>query len=112
MPSDRDAILLESVRVHRARLRAAFLHGELLHRRRTTDNVRGFVASTVLAAVLCAGCAGVSFLQANVGSLRGGTQVRDTSPLPSTSAPSSTTQPPGTSPAPHAAPADPDRAHR
>jgi len=98
VPSDRDAILLESVRVHRARLRAAFLHGELLHRRRTTDNVRGFVASTVLAAVLCAGCAGVSFLQANVGSLRGGTQVRDTSPAPSAAS--------------HAAPADPDRAHR
>ena len=67
MPSDRDAILLESVRVHRARLQAAFLHGDLPHRRRTTDNLRRFLASAVLAAVLCAGCAGATFVREGVG---------------------------------------------
>ena len=72
MPRDSDAILLESVRVHRARLRAAFLHGDLRARRTTNDNVRRFIGSTVLAAVVCAGCAGYSFVQANAGSLRGG----------------------------------------
>lgn len=72
MPRDSDAILLESVRVHRARMRASFLHGDLRARRATNDNVRRFVGSVVLAAVLCAGCAGYSFVKANAGSLRGG----------------------------------------
>jgi len=66
---DPDAILLESVRVHRGRLRAAFLHGDLRDRRTTNDNVRRFVGSTVVAALLCAGCAGYSFVQAHTGSL-------------------------------------------
>ena len=33
MPRDHDAILLESTRVHRERLTAAFLHGEMATRR-------------------------------------------------------------------------------
>ncbi|WP_273653051.1 hypothetical protein [Cellulomonas fimi] len=72
MARDPDAVLLESVRVHRARLRAAFLHGDLRDRRTTNDNVRRFVGSVVVAALACAGCAGYSFVQANSGSLRGG----------------------------------------
>ena len=96
MAGDRDAILLESVRVHRARLRAAFLQGEQLHRRRTSDNVRRFVGGVVLAAVLCAGCTGVSFVRANADSLRG-------SPVPASPTPSS--------PAISAA-ADPVQTHR
>jgi hypothetical protein len=72
MARDPDAILLESVKVHRGRLRAAFLHGDLRDRRTTNDNVRRFVGSTVIAALVCAGCAGYSFVQANSGSLRGG----------------------------------------
>lgn len=66
MARDGDAVLLESVRVHRGRLRAAFLHGDLTQRRTTNDNARRFVGSAVLAAVICAGCAGWSFVQANV----------------------------------------------
>ncbi len=72
MARDPDAILLESVKVHRGRLRAAFLHGDLRDRRTTNDNVRRFIGSTVIAALVCAGCAGYSFVQANSGSLRGG----------------------------------------
>jgi len=49
VPRDHDAILLESVRVHRARLRAAFLHGDLRSRRTTNDNMRRFIGSTVIA---------------------------------------------------------------
>lgn len=66
MARDPDAILLESARVHRARLRAAFLHGDLGERRTTPDNVRRFVGSVVVAAVVSAGCAGWSFVQANL----------------------------------------------
>nr|WP_297427777.1 hypothetical protein [uncultured Actinotalea sp.] len=73
MAQNSDAILLESARVHRARLRAAFLHGDLRHRRTTNDNVKRLIGSVVVAAVACAGCAGWSFFQANAGSLRGGT---------------------------------------
>ena len=65
MPADSDALLLESARVRRQRLRAAFLHGDLRSRRLTRDNVRRFVGSTVIAALACAGCAGWSFIQAN-----------------------------------------------
>lgn len=85
MPRDSDAILLESVTTRRARLRAAFLHGDMLGRRTTSDNVRRFIGSIVLAAVACAGCAGYSFVKANAGSVRGGTQqgtVQTTAPTP------------------------------
>jgi hypothetical protein len=80
MARDPDAILLESVKVHRGRLRAAFLHGDLRDRRTTNDNVRRFVGSTVVAALMCAGCAGYSFVQANSGSLRGGIGTTVTPP--------------------------------
>ena len=80
MARETDAILLESVRVHRARLRAAFVHGELAARRTTNDNVRRFVASTVIAAVLCAGCAGWSFLRTNLESMRGTAPATSTAP--------------------------------
>lgn len=85
MAQNSDAILLESARVHRARLRAAFLHGDLRHRRTTNDNVKRLIGSVVVAAVACAGCAGWSFFQANVGSMRGGAAVTTpASPPPAT----------------------------
>lgn len=66
MPN-RDAILLETVKTHRARLSSAFVHGELTERRRANDNVRRLVGSVVLAAVLCAGCVGYSFVASILG---------------------------------------------
>lgn len=57
-----DAILLESVKTHRARLRGAFLVGELAERRDVNDNVKRLIGSVVLAAVICAGCVGTSFV--------------------------------------------------
>jgi hypothetical protein len=57
-----DAILLESVKTHRARLRGAFLIGELAERRDVNDNARRLIGSMVLAAVICAGCVGTSFV--------------------------------------------------
>lgn len=67
MPN-RDVILLETVRTHRARLRAAFVYGRLDERRLTNDNLRRVVGSVVMAAVVCAVCVGVAF----VASLRAG----------------------------------------
>jgi hypothetical protein len=57
-----DAVLLEAVRTHRARLRGAFLLGELAERRSVNDNLRRVVGSVVLAAVLCAGCVGTALV--------------------------------------------------
>lgn len=85
MPVDRDSVLLESVVVHRARLRGAFLHGDLVSRRATHDNVRRLVVGGVLAVVLAAGCAATSFVQANIASLRPSTA--STPGAPAASAP-------------------------
>jgi type VI protein secretion system component VasF len=63
MERDYDAQLLESVAVRRQRLADALLHGSLRTRRRASDNLRRAVAGAVVAAVLCAGCVGWSFLQ-------------------------------------------------
>jgi hypothetical protein len=60
---DYDAQLLESVAVRRQRLADALLHGSLRTRRRASDNLRRAFAGAVVAAVLCAGCVGWSFLQ-------------------------------------------------
>lgn len=62
MAGERDTVLLETVKTHRARLVAALLHGELDQRRVVGSNVRRFVVGLVLAAVACAGCAGTSFV--------------------------------------------------
>ena len=62
MSGDRDVVLLETVKTHRARLVSALLFGELDERRVVTDNVRRLVVSLVIAAVACAGCAGTSFV--------------------------------------------------
>jgi hypothetical protein len=57
-----DAVLLEAVRTHRARLRGAFLLGELAERREVNDNVKRMIGSLVLAAVVCAGCVGTALV--------------------------------------------------
>ena len=62
MANNRDTILLETVRTHRARLLAAFLFGELSERRVAGDNVKRLIGSIVLAAVVCTGCVGFSLI--------------------------------------------------
>ncbi len=62
MTLNRDSILLESVRTHRARLRGAFLLGTLTGRRTINDNIKRFIGSVVLAAVIGAVCIGTSFV--------------------------------------------------
>jgi hypothetical protein len=62
MANDRDAVLLETVKTHRARLLAAFLFGDLDERRVVNDNTKRLIGSIVLAAVICAGCVGFAFV--------------------------------------------------
>lgn len=62
MADETDAVLLEAVRTHRARLRGAFLLGELAERREVNDNVKRVIGSVVLAAVVCAGCVGTALV--------------------------------------------------
>lgn len=66
MPN-RDLILLETVRTHRARLAAAFVFGELTRRRVANDNVRRLIGGIIAAAVLCVGCVGFSFVSGLLG---------------------------------------------
>ncbi len=62
MANNRDTVLLETVRTHRARLLSAFLYGELSERRLANDNVKRLIGSIVLAAVVCTGCVGFSLV--------------------------------------------------
>ena len=63
MSRDFDAQLLESVAVRRRRLRDALLWGSLRTRRSAPEIVTRLLAGAAVAAVLCAGCVGWSFLQ-------------------------------------------------
>jgi hypothetical protein len=72
MPLNRDAILLETVRTHRARLYAAFVHGRQDDRRAVNDNLKRVVAGLVLAAVACAGCVGFAVVAGFIAEQRTG----------------------------------------
>ncbi|MFH8789370.1 hypothetical protein [Streptomyces roseoverticillatus] len=63
MPAqDYDSQLLESVSVRRRRLRDALLFGAQRGRRTVDERVGKVVAGVVIAAVVCAGCVGWSFI--------------------------------------------------
>ncbi|MFH8340540.1 hypothetical protein [Streptomyces sp. AM6-12] len=66
MARDYDSQLLESVAVRRRRLRDALLFGAQRARRSTDERLGKVFAGIALAAVLCAGCVGWSFLQATL----------------------------------------------
>jgi hypothetical protein len=68
MPINRDTILLETVKTHRARLLSAFLYGELAERRLGQDNLKRLLGSVVLAAVICTGCVGFSLVTSLIAS--------------------------------------------
>ncbi|MCQ9183186.1 hypothetical protein KMT30_29905 [Streptomyces sp. IBSBF 2953] len=61
-----DSQLLESVAVRRRRLRDALLFGAQRQRRAVDERVGKAVAGMVVAAVLCAGCVGWSFVSHRV----------------------------------------------
>ncbi|MFE3324290.1 hypothetical protein [Streptomyces sp. NPDC059176] len=59
---DYDSQLLESVAVRRHRMRDAVLFGAQRGRRVADERIGKAVAGLVIAAVLCAGCVGWSFI--------------------------------------------------
>ena len=63
MARDYDSQLLESVAVRRRRMRDALLFGTQRARRTADERLGKVFAGVVIAAVLCAGCVGWSFLQ-------------------------------------------------
>ncbi|MGK5530592.1 hypothetical protein [Streptomyces sp. URMC 129] len=62
MARDYDSQLLESVAVRRRRLRDAVVFGAERSRRGFDENVGKILGGVALAAVLCAGCVGWSFV--------------------------------------------------
>ena len=58
-----DEVRVETVVAHRQRLRQAFLLGDLDRRREVSNGWSSLVVSVVLAAVVCAGCVGYSFVR-------------------------------------------------
>ncbi|MFI0962625.1 hypothetical protein ACH4S8_14655 [Streptomyces sp. NPDC021080] len=63
---DYDSQLLESVSVRRRRLRDALLFGTQRQRRSVDERLGKVFAGVVIAAVLCAGCVGWSFVSHRV----------------------------------------------
>ncbi|GAA5707686.1 hypothetical protein AQJ43_24140 [Streptomyces avermitilis] len=66
MARDYDSQLLESVAVRRRRMRDALLFGAQRGRRTVDERFGKVFAGIAIAAVLCAGCIGWSFLQATL----------------------------------------------
>jgi hypothetical protein len=91
-----DTQLIESVAVRRRRLREAWLFGSARSRHTLDEGVRKLFASAAVAAVVCAGCVGYSFIQK--GKATGG----PVAPSPSVSTTSGATTTPGGPP--HVAP--------
>ncbi|MFE1827120.1 hypothetical protein [Streptomyces yangpuensis] len=63
MARDYDSQLLESVAVRRRRMRDALLFGAQRARRTADERLGKLFAGIAIAAVLCAGCVGWSFIQ-------------------------------------------------
>ncbi|MCW7946441.1 hypothetical protein AAW14_31745 [Streptomyces hygroscopicus] len=66
MARDYDSQLLESVAVRRRRMRDALLFGARRSRRTVDERLGKVFAGIAIAAVMCAGCVGWSFLQATL----------------------------------------------
>ncbi|MBW5423373.1 hypothetical protein GKQ77_17670 [Streptomyces sp. BG9H] len=82
---DYDSQLLESVSVRRRRLRDALVFGAQRQRRSVDERLGKVFAGVVIAAVLCAGCVGWSFISHR---LIGKSPYSSSVPSPSPSAPS------------------------
>lgn len=66
MARDYDGQLLESVAVRRRRLRDALLFGSQRMRRTLDENTGKIFGGIALAAVMCAGCVGWSFVSERI----------------------------------------------
>ncbi|WP_244189406.1 hypothetical protein [Streptomyces incarnatus] len=86
---DYDSQLLESVAVRRRRLRDAVLFGAQRQRRTVDERLGKAFAGVVIAAVVCAGCVGWSFIAHRViGKAPYGTSVPVSTPSGQPTAPS------------------------
>ncbi|MEW2495337.1 hypothetical protein AB0942_17665 [Streptomyces nodosus] len=91
---DYDSQLLESVSVRRRRLRDALLFGAQRQRRSLDERVGKVFAGVVIAAVVCAGCVGWSFVSHRlIGQSPYGTSVSPSSQPALTPSPSSSDAP-------------------
>ncbi|MEV7996533.1 hypothetical protein AB0O67_33000 [Streptomyces sp. NPDC086077] len=70
MARDYDSQLLESVAVRRRRMRDALLFGAQRARRTADERLGKIFAGIAIAAVLCAGCIGWSFVQSTLAKQR------------------------------------------
>ncbi|WP_159717739.1 MULTISPECIES: hypothetical protein [Actinomyces] len=68
MPRDNDSAILESAKVHHARLRIALLRGRSSMTVRRT--VPAMIGSLVVAALISAGCVGYGYLSTHLDSIR------------------------------------------
>lgn len=59
---EQDKVLIETTRTHRHRLTSALSFGAMDRRRPVNTNVKRFIGSVVLAAVVSVGCLGFSFV--------------------------------------------------
>ena len=93
-----DTQLIESVAVRRRRLREAWLFGAARSRHTLDEGVTKLFASAAVAAVVCAGCVGYSFIQDSKGKNPNG-------PVAPSPSPSATSTPPTTPGTPSGSPA-------
>lgn len=85
-----DSQLIESVAVRRRRLREAWLFGSARSRNTLDEGVTKLFASAAVAAAVCAGCVGYSFIQDQRGKGEGG-PVAPSPSAPASSGPASGT---------------------
>lgn len=127
MARDYDSQLLESVAVRRRRMRDALLFGAQRARRTADERLGKLFAGIAIAAVLCAGCVGWSFIQHTLAKQKAEQQKQQQQqqqqlspvqqsgkPSPSTApstAPSKSPKPPKQSPTSPASPTAPHSSH-
>lgn len=113
MARDYDSQLLESVAVRRRRMRDALLFGAQRARRTADERLGKLFAGIAIAAVLCAGCVGWSFVQHTLAKQKAEQQQKQQqqqqqSQLPPLGQPSKSQQPSGAaSPSPSKPPKSP-----
>ncbi|MFE2928180.1 hypothetical protein [Streptomyces goshikiensis] len=101
MARDYDSQLLESVAVRRRRMRDALLFGAQRARRTADERLGKLFAGIAIAAVLCAGCVGWSFVQHTLAKQKAEQQKQQQGQVQQYGQPSTSQQPTGPSASPH-----------
>ncbi|MFI1968169.1 hypothetical protein BLA24_20755 [Streptomyces cinnamoneus] len=93
MAKDYDSQLLESVSVRRRRMRDALLFGAQRARRTADEKLGKVFAGIAIAAVLCAGCVGWSFIQNTLAKQKEQQKQQERRYAPAAPSPSTATEP-------------------